>query len=96
MPFKTETARQDGPETGAGQSSRDNDVAIAMVGEQSNTIDPAIAARAVRKTDWFLIPAMIIGCMYPFVLPDRDPPLTLQTASSTTTRRSSAPPSSSA
>jgi hypothetical protein len=39
------------------------DIAIAMVGEQQHSIDPVIAARAIRKIDWFLIPAMIFGCM---------------------------------
>lgn len=62
MTIDAEAPRQDGPDFGAGQPSRDKDVAIAMVGEQSNTIDPVVAARAVRKTDWFLIPAMIVGC----------------------------------
>jgi hypothetical protein len=38
------------------------DVAIAMVGETSCQIDPVVTARAVRKIDWFLIPAMIFGC----------------------------------
>lgn len=38
------------------------DEAIAMVGEQGHTVDPAVVARAVRKIDWFLIPAMIFGC----------------------------------
>ncbi|KAH8668404.1 major facilitator superfamily domain-containing protein [Xylariales sp. PMI_506] len=37
------------------------DVAIAMVGEEGHTIDPQVAARAVRKIDWFLIPAMTVG-----------------------------------
>ncbi|KAH6686425.1 allantoate permease [Plectosphaerella plurivora] len=37
------------------------DEALAMVGEQQHTYDPAIAARAVRKIDWFLMPAMIFG-----------------------------------
>lgn len=62
MAINAEAPRQDGPGTGAERPARDKDVAIAMVGEQSNTIDPAVAARAVRKTDWFLIPAMIVGC----------------------------------
>lgn len=39
------------------------DDALAMVGEQQRSYDPAIAARAVRKIDWFLMPAMIFGCM---------------------------------
>ncbi len=43
-------------------SSSGKDDAMAMVGEQRHAIDPAVAARAVRKIDWFLIPAMIVGC----------------------------------
>lgn len=37
------------------------DVAIDMVGEQGHQIDPTVAARAVRKIDWFFIPAMTVG-----------------------------------
>ena len=56
-------ARPGGAETGAAEeATQDKDVAIAMVGLQRNEIDPEVAARAVRKTDWFLIPAMIVGC----------------------------------
>ncbi|KAK4242783.1 major facilitator superfamily domain-containing protein [Achaetomium macrosporum] len=47
-----------------GDNARDllaQDEAIAMVGEQEHAIDPAVAARAVRKVDWFLIPTMIFG-----------------------------------
>ena len=40
----------------------EKDEAIAIVGEQQNAVDPAVVARAVRKIDWFLIPAMIFGC----------------------------------
>lgn len=40
----------------------DKDVAMAMVGEEQHAIDPVVAARAVRKIDRFLIPAMILGC----------------------------------
>lgn len=39
-----------------------NDEAMAMVGEQEHALDPAVVARAVRKIDWFLIPAMVFGC----------------------------------
>ncbi|KAJ1325902.1 MFS transporter ACS family allantoate permease [Microdochium nivale] len=39
----------------------DKDVALLMVGETQHEIDPVVAARAVRKTDWFLIPAMTFG-----------------------------------
>ena len=38
------------------------DVAIAVVGEHPHEVDPAIARRAVRKIDWFLMPAMMLGC----------------------------------
>lgn len=38
------------------------DEAIAMVGDRSQDVDPVVVARAVRKTDWFLIPAMVFGC----------------------------------
>ncbi|CAM1509027.1 Fc.00g027660.m01.CDS01 [Cosmosporella sp. VM-42] len=57
---------------GIDESPRDNeagvpavaagkDEAIAIVGEQQHTIDPVVEARAIRKIDWFLIPAMIFG-----------------------------------
>ncbi|CAE7030616.1 Allantoate transport protein [Pyrenophora teres f. teres] len=41
--------------------SLDNDIAIGLVGEHGREIDPKIAARVLRKIDWFLIPAMIVG-----------------------------------
>lgn len=74
------------------------DEAIAMVGDRSQDVDPVVVARAVRKTDWFLIPAMVFGCT------SRPPPpflTTLLTMASqmawyTTTKPSWAPPSSSA
>lgn len=37
------------------------DDALAIVGEVPLDVDPVVAARAVRKIDWFLIPAMIVG-----------------------------------
>ncbi|TVY88697.1 putative transporter [Lachnellula willkommii] len=37
------------------------DIAIAIVGEHSHAIDPAVEARVVRKIDWYLVPAMTIG-----------------------------------
>lgn len=46
-----------------GESSNEaKDIAINMVGEERHAIDPIVAARAVRKIDWFLIPVMTIGC----------------------------------
>ncbi|KAI5921923.1 major facilitator superfamily transporter [Camillea tinctor] len=34
---------------------------MAMVGEERHVIDPIVVARAVRKIDWCLIPAMTVG-----------------------------------
>ncbi|CAG8954995.1 hypothetical protein HYFRA_00008684 [Hymenoscyphus fraxineus] len=47
----------------------DQDVAITMVGEHRQELDPAAEARVVRKIDFFLIPAMII--LYGFVYYDK-------------------------
>lgn len=44
------------------ESAGDKDVAIAMVGEEGHVVDPVVVQRAVRKIDWFLIPAMTVGC----------------------------------
>ncbi|RYP92819.1 hypothetical protein DL770_001099 [Monosporascus sp. CRB-9-2] len=46
-----------GPETDRGEK----DVAMEMVGTESHAIDPVVIASAVRKIDWFLIPAMMFG-----------------------------------
>jgi hypothetical protein len=48
----------------ADEGAHNKDEAIAIVGEEQHAIDPIVAARAVRKIDMFLIPAMIIGCTY--------------------------------
>jgi hypothetical protein len=40
----------------------DKDDAAILVGEVQHAIDPVIEARALKKIDWFLIPAMICGC----------------------------------
>lgn len=45
----------------SGKNVASQDVAIEMVGEESHVIDPASAASAVRKIDWFFIPAMTVG-----------------------------------
>jgi hypothetical protein len=42
-------------------ASTGKDVAIALVGEHAQAIDPAIEARVLRKIDVFLMPAMIVG-----------------------------------
>lgn len=51
------------PEADAGASSLSlgKDVAIGLVGECAREIDPDVEARVLRKIDWFLIPAMIVG-----------------------------------
>jgi hypothetical protein len=48
-------------ETAQSSLSLDKDVAIGLVGEHAQHIDPAVEARVLRKIDWFLIPAMIVG-----------------------------------
>jgi hypothetical protein len=47
----------------------DLDVAMAVVGEHAHAIDPEVEARVIRKIDYFLIPAMIVG--YGFVYYDK-------------------------
>lgn len=51
-------------------ASSEKDDAIAMVGEEKHAIDPAVEARVVRKIDMFLMPTMVLGCVY-----KRNPPL---------------------
>ena len=41
--------------------NKEDDIAIAIVGERRHDIDPAIEARVVRKIDQFLLPVMFIG-----------------------------------
>lgn len=49
------------PPSGASSLSLEKDDAIGLVGEHAREIDPEIEARVLRKIDWFLIPAMIVG-----------------------------------
>lgn len=37
------------------------DEAAAMVGDEQHQVDAAVVARAVRKTDWVLMPLMMVG-----------------------------------
>ena len=53
------------PESGPSSISLEKDVAIGLVGEHARGIDPEVEARVLRKIDWFLIPAMIIGACSP-------------------------------
>jgi hypothetical protein len=50
-----------GTETGVSSDDSSKDVALMVVGDRAQDIDPVIEARVVRKIDWFLIPAMIVG-----------------------------------
>jgi hypothetical protein len=52
---------------GSSEHNEAKDMAMEVVGEARHDIDPVVSARAVRKTDWFLIPAMTIGCMCPLL-----------------------------
>ncbi|KAF2271848.1 allantoate transport protein [Westerdykella ornata] len=54
-------ARHGDSGTRASSLSLDKDVAIGLVGERAQDIDPVVEARVLRKIDWFLIPAMIVG-----------------------------------
>ena len=61
----TETAAAaSGPDSAGDVDHGEKDIAMEMVGTESHEIDPVVAARAVRKIDWFLIPAMTVGCAY--------------------------------
>ncbi|OAL56311.1 MFS general substrate transporter [Pyrenochaeta sp. DS3sAY3a] len=60
-PRKTEESPPAEPESGASSLSLEKDVAIGLVGEHAREIDPEIEKRVLRKIDWFLIPAMIVG-----------------------------------
>lgn len=35
--------------------------AAQSLGEEAREIDPAVAKRVLRKIDWFLMPAMVLG-----------------------------------
>ncbi|EFQ27359.1 major facilitator superfamily transporter [Colletotrichum graminicola] len=47
--------------SGPGKNGDDDDDALAMVGAHAQPYDPAVAARAVRQIDRFLVPAMVFG-----------------------------------
>jgi hypothetical protein len=57
----TTSSRHHDPESALNPASTDKDIAINLVGEYAQEIDPEIEARVLRKIDWFLIPAMIVG-----------------------------------
>ena len=52
------------PESGTSSLSLDKDVAIKLVGEHAQEIDPEMEERVLRKIDLFLIPAMIVGMAF--------------------------------
>ncbi|KAJ2902300.1 hypothetical protein MKZ38_000766 [Zalerion maritima] len=45
----------------ANGGGRGQDEALEMAGEHSHDVDPAVSARALKKIDWVLIPAMVAG-----------------------------------
>jgi hypothetical protein len=51
-------------DAGASSDSLGRDVATKLVGEHAQEIDPFEEARVLRKIDWFLIPAMIVGAYF--------------------------------
>lgn len=36
-------------------------VGLDVVGSEAQPVDPEVARRVLRKIDWFLMPAMVIG-----------------------------------
>jgi hypothetical protein len=48
-------------EMGARSVSLEKDDAARLVGEHAQVVDPELGAKVLRKIDWFLIPAMIVG-----------------------------------
>lgn len=46
---------------GSDTSSDEKDVAAELVGERAQSVDLWVERRAIRKIDWFLIPAMVVG-----------------------------------
>lgn len=61
--------RPDTSEKNHGVEAYGKDIAITIIGEEQRPIDPAAVARAVRKMDMCLVPAMTIG--YVFVYYDK-------------------------
>lgn len=59
-----ETSKELGTSNGDIESdaSDEKDVAAELVGEHAQSVDPCVERRAIRKIDWFLIPAMV--CSY--------------------------------
>jgi len=72
-PLQADEKAADVTGTAAPSDDDDDDVAMAIVGELSQHIDPVVEARVIRKIDLFLIPAMIAG--YGMVYYDKVPPL---------------------
>lgn len=61
------TSSTEAPNNSEGFDALEKDVALALVGEHSQAIDPVVEARVVRKIDRFLILAMIIGMLLIFI-----------------------------
>ncbi|KAF2749492.1 MFS general substrate transporter [Sporormia fimetaria CBS 119925] len=63
MPTNATPTHNDNQDVPSGPSSLslDKDLAMGLVGEHAQEIDPVVEARVIRKIDLFLIPAMIVG-----------------------------------
>lgn len=51
------------------QRDGEKDIAIDLVGEHAREFDAEVEARVLRKIDWFLIPAMVVGMLYLHLIP---------------------------
>ncbi|KAH8708456.1 hypothetical protein GQ44DRAFT_777144 [Phaeosphaeriaceae sp. PMI808] len=58
---KMDASPRAGLESGSSSTLLEKDVAIGLVGEHAQEIDPVVEACVLRKIDLFLIPAMTIG-----------------------------------
>lgn len=61
------------PRDAPSSDSFEKDIALDLVGEHAQEIDPEVEATVVRKIDLFLMPAMIVGSshlslLFPFPL----------------------------
>jgi hypothetical protein len=58
------SSTMENPRSSESFDTLEKDVALALVGEHAQPIDPVVEARVIRKIDIFLIPAMIIGMLF--------------------------------
>lgn len=55
----------EGPNNGDSDAEKGSsgtlNVGLDVVGDEAQPVDPEVARRVLRKIDWFLMPAMVIG-----------------------------------